>query len=179
MKQLIYFTLICLGLSGCATKLPHAITEAPTPNVTARQAQAEPAKFSGLQVRWGGEVIEVLNQASFTEVLVLGRDLKTDGQPEINGEVDARFVARFAGFLDPAQLTEGKRITVSGSFSGVEERKVGEYPYPYPVVKVKDYHLWPEPLPRHYYPYPYYDPWWGYYGPYWRRPYWGPPYYWR
>jgi len=175
MMRWLHFTLFLLALNGCASKLPSAISEPPAEPVSVQEVQKQPQAYLSRKVRWGGEVIEVENGQEHSDVLVLGRELKKKGEPRENGAVDGRFIARFGGFMDPAELAEGSRITVSGPVIGLETRKVGEFPYPYPVVEVEAWHLWPEPEPRHYY----YDPWWPYYYsyPYWGRP-WGYPYWW-
>ena len=64
----------------------------------------------------------------------------------------------------------GRRISVIGTVTGVEERKVGELPYRYPVIAVERIRLWPQEVAEYgaYYPYP-----WGAwpYGPYYYDPY--------
>lgn len=174
MKLLLHSTLILLVLSGCASKLPGSITQAPAEPLQVKDVQQQPEAYLSREVRWGGEIVEVQNKADHSDVLVLGRELKSRGEPKVDGVVEGRFIARFGTFVDPAELPEGKRITVSGRIIGLETRDVGEFPYPYPVVEVVAWHLWPDPEPANYY----YDPWWPYYHPwYWGRP-WGYPYWW-
>jgi len=170
MKGWFHSTLILLLLNGCASQLPSAIREAPAEPVSVQDVQGKPETYRSQAVRWGGEVIEVQNKADHSDVLVLGRELKKKGEPKIDGAVDGRFIARFGGFIDPAEMPQGKRITVSGHVTGLERHEVGEFLYPYPVVEVTAWHLWPDPEPANYY----YDPWWPYYYPY----YWGRPYWW-
>ena len=63
----------------------------------------------------------------------------------------------------------GLLITVIGTVSGVEERKVGDVPYRYPVLLLERIRLWPRDVvlgSDYYYPWgpwPYYDPY--YYWP--------------
>jgi len=180
MKKVFYVIVISLWLAGCASSLPRTIAEAPAETIFARQVQQTPDVYSGKQVRWGGEVLEVSNTEQHTDVLVLGRELEKDGRPVKSSQVDARFIARFPGFREPSEFPRGQRITVSGILAGVEMHNVGEYPYLYPVVHVNDVHRWPKKKIRNYHPYspypPYYGwwrhpggyPWWGYPGyPYW------------
>ena len=175
MKGWLHCTLILLLLNGCASRLPLAITEPPAQSCSVRQAQQDPDTCRNRPVRWGGEIIEVQNQSDHSDVLVLGRALKKQGEPKSGGTVDGRFIARFGSFMDPAELPKGKRITVSGPLIGLETRKVGEYPYPYPVVQVTVWHLWPDPQPESY---PY-DPWWPYYPyPWYPGGPWGHPWWW-
>ncbi len=167
---------ILLWLSGCASRLPQSIEQAPGESIAIAQVQKTPQSFLGKEVRWGGDILEVANTGDHTDVLVLGRELSKKGEPVVDGQVDARFIARFAGFREPAVFPQDKRLTVSGVISGVEQRKVGEYSYPYPVVEVRESHLWPDPRPRDEHRY-YYGPYYGW-GPYYRYPWWGYPYWW-
>ncbi|HID44659.1 MAG TPA: hypothetical protein EYP34_02740, partial [Chromatiaceae bacterium] len=118
MKTIIYSTLILWGLSGCASKLPQTIAEPPTEMISAQQVQQQPESFGGKQVRWGGEILEVVNSEQHTDVLVVGRALEKDGEPIGGSTVDARFIARFPGFQEPSDYPADKRLTVSGSVAG-------------------------------------------------------------
>ncbi len=177
MKTVVYLMAAVLWLGGCASNIPRGVLEAPEKPVSAEAVQQHPEAFAGRVVRWGGEIIEIVNAEKHTDVLVLGRELKKKGEPVVDGRVDARFIARFPGFVEPGVLPEGKRLTVRGKVTGVEVRKVGDYPYPYPVVEVGEYHLWPDPRPVDDYRY-YYGPYYGWGPPYYRYPWWGYPYWW-
>jgi len=122
MMRWLHFTLFLLALNGCASKLPSAISEPPAEPVSVQEVQKQPQAYLSRKVRWGGEVIEVENDQEHSDVLVLGRELKKKGEPRENGAVDGRFIARFGGFMDPAELAEGSRITVSGPVIGLETR---------------------------------------------------------
>lgn len=175
MKKVVYLTVLLLGLGGCATKLPPGIAQAPQKTVVAQQVQQSPEAYQRAQVRWGGEVLEVVNNAHTTDVLILGRTLEKNGEPLEEGGVDARFIARFAGFQEPSDFPQGQRITVRGKLLKVEKRLVGEYAYPYPVVEVTEFHRWKEKRQYDDYPY-YYSPYYGW-GGYLGYPYWGYPRY--
>lgn len=140
------------------------------PRVT--EVQQAPDRYLNSVVRWGGEVIKVRNEKEFTDIEVLARTLESGGKPKSDGQMDARFIARIGGFVEPAEYSEGARLTVRGQVIGQETRRVGEYPYPYPVVQVISHHRWPPPKPEVRYVYdPFYDPWWPH--RYWHRyPYW-------
>lgn len=176
------FAACLLALAGCATStLPPELHDAPTPDVSVAQVQADPVKYAGQAVRWGGVILEVRNLPAVTEIEVLARSLSDGGAPSADGAGQGRFIARIPGFLEPAEYPKDRRITVAGSVVGAETRKVGDYPYLYPVVTVRSHRLWADPVPEPYWHgYPYYDPWyhpwgWGYpWGPWYPR--W--PYYW-
>jgi outer membrane lipoprotein len=168
--------LVLIGLlGGCASRLPPAISSAPPENVTISAVRATPGDYKGRTVRWGGEIIRVENRKQFTDISVLARPLNEDGKPH-GGSADARFIARFRGFLEPEEYKSGRLITISGRFTAIEHHKVGEYRYAYPVVEVVEHYRWPRTVTVPAYRYnPFlYDPCWPY-RPY-RYPYY--PYWW-
>ena len=176
-KHRLYLTnsvlLIAAILCGCATNVPTAVQQAPAEAVSVLQVQQAAEKYTGRDVRWGGEIIFVENGSDITDMAVLATSLGSKGKPDTDGDLDARFIARIPGFLDPVEFAEGRQVTVTGVIAGVESRLVGDYAYVYPLVQVQAYHLWPKEKPRtyYYYPYPYHYPWYGY-GPWGRYPYW-------
>lgn len=193
-RKLVFCWLAVLGLllGGCAAQMPPALRSTPPPAaLTVGQARDAPEQYAGSQVRWGGVILAVRNAPETTDLEVLARPLDAVGRPKPHAPAaapdDGRFIARFTGFLDPAQYPEGDLITVTGTLIGVETRDVGTYPYRYPVVRAGGKHLWPRPEPEPDWPWPPgpwgWDPWydWGY-GP-WYRPGlpvapWYRPWYW-
>lgn len=169
-------------LAGCASNLPAPIREAPADNPALRAVRQAPEQFVGRRVRWGGTVAGVDNRADGTCLELVGRDLLSSGRPRQRDRSEGRFLACTDRFLDPLIYSQGRAVTVGGEISGVETRRVGDYPYRYPVVRADAVHLWePEPESSRaldddpfwytpwpgYYPYPYPHPFYGY-PPYWR-----------
>ena len=157
-------------LAGCATNIPSAVQQAPAQVLSVSQVQRATDQYMGRDIRWGGEIIFLQNDRESTDIAVLATTLGSMGEPDADGALDARFIARVPTFLDPAEYAEGRLITVTGVITGVETQMVGEYAYPYPLVQVHAYYLWPKEK-KHYYRDPFYDPW-PWYGPWRRYPYW-------
>ncbi|MEW5755107.1 MAG: Slp family lipoprotein [Pseudomonadota bacterium] len=174
-KVCLLISLLMLG--GCATQIPTAIRQGPPVPVLLAEVRADSKRFEGAEVRWGGVIAKVNNQAAQTDIEIVSRALGSDGKPALEGFSDGRFIARFQGFVDPLVFSPGRQLTVAGILSGELTGKIGEFEYRYPVVNVTIFQLWPEPEPLRYYEYPYPpwydDPWWPY--PY---PHHYPPYYW-
>lgn len=150
-------------LAACAGNPPLGLGGEPPAPLSQRVVQAEPARHHGAEVRWGGEILGVTNAERHTDVELYGRPLFANAEPKPEGGEGVRFIARVAGFLDPADYAPGKRLTVRGKLGEPVRRKVGEYLYSYPVVEASVYHLWPaykEPQEPYWYRDPYYDPWW-------------------
>jgi len=159
---LLGLSLVLLG--GCASNVPQVIRQDAAEPLSVAQAQASPEALRGESVRWGGEILEVLNRKQYTDVVVLRRRLFNDGEPRPDGGEAKRFVARVAGFLEPAEYAPEKRLTVVGELAGLLNLTVGDFEYPHPVVRVEVLHLWPkyEPPP---------DPGW-YRDPFFCDPFW-------
>ena len=163
-------------VTGCASPTPELV-RTPIPGAPEIQrVRQDIAAFAGSRVRWGGTIAAVENQPNESLVEVVARPLERDGRPRVTDATGGRFLARVAGFLDPAIYSEGRQFTVTGVVDGAVSRPIGEYPYQYPVVRAEAHYLWePEPvLPPYPYPYyygpPWYDPWcpfgWPRWGPY-------------
>lgn len=158
-------------LTGCATNVPELIRSAPENAPEPPQVQAEPAKYTGQQVRWGGEVIEVVNREGVAWIEILARPLWRDGPPRSDGPALGRFLAQVQGFVDPAEYAAGNPVTITGRIAGSEVRAIGDHPYTYPVLAAEARHLWPkqeiDPF-RNYSPL-FYDPWWPYHHHHWNH----------
>ncbi len=180
-QSVLVLVALGVGLSGCASQVPSKLQRAPADNPVLEAVQAEAEQYRGHPVRWGGELVEVLNSATDSDLLILARPLDEEGEPRSDADAQGRFIARITGFVDPADYQAGQRITVFGKISGVRKVRIGDYVYPYPVIEVSDWYRWPAPRPVRprpwwvddpFYPGPFYDP---FYDPWWPRTY-GWPY---
>lgn len=148
-----------LVLSGCASTVPAPLRDVPENAPQPGEVQADPQRFRGERVRWGGTVVAVTNMAERTVLEIVARPLDTQARPRDVDRSLGRFLARVPGFLDPAVYARGREITVVGTVAGVQAGAIGEYPYRYPVVEVSARQLW-QPRPAATAP-PYaYDPFW-------------------
>jgi outer membrane lipoprotein len=176
-RDVLMLAAILLGLQGCATT-PDPVLDAEVQPVTLEQVKADPDRYKGARVRWGGTLVGIGNRADTTVLEVLGRPLRYNGAPDPDAMGTGRFRASVAGFLDPSDFAAGRWVTLVGAVAGVESGRVGDYPYVFPVVAVEAQRLWrsrdeiaPQPEPHYYYR-PWWDPWYRY--PPWRYP----PYWW-
>ena len=178
MKRVSLYALTLLLAAGCSSPIPELIRKPVTPEISVEQARRKPAELQGREVRWGGEIIEVENRRNDTLVETLAYPLSGSGRPDTDEPALGRFIARVAGFIDPAEYKAGRAFTVFGRLADTRTRSLGDYPYTYPVVDASTFYLWAEPPPERvdlYYPlYPWppygfgYYHWW-YYPP--RGPY--------
>jgi outer membrane lipoprotein len=163
--RLFIITIVTLALSACTT-IPEEI-QGTYQEVS--PARVEPGVF-GTDVRWGGVILSSRNSGDGTCFEVLSRSLDKYLRPELEDSTLGRFIACKPGFHDPLVFTKGREITVTGSISAIETRKVDDFDYRYPVLAVDDLVLWQKrKVVMRYRGYsdPYYGPWG------WRGGYWG------
>lgn len=171
MWRSLFLAALSSTLLSCASQVPERIREFPAGGPTLYEVRAEPERFKGTSVRWGGVIAAVDNRAEETVIQVVAKDLENSGRPRDTLLSDGRFMARMKGFFDPVVYAPGELLTVVGPVEGVETAKIGEHSYTFPVVRVEQYFLW-EPYYPGYYDYPpwYYDrfyyPWYPYPGRY-------------
>ncbi|MGV6817525.1 MAG: Slp family lipoprotein [Thiotrichales bacterium] len=138
--------LLVLGLSlllaACAAG-PQFKVEPETKDLTPREAAQDAARYTGLQIVWGGVILEAENLEDSTRLVVLGYPLDRYQAPRLSQEATGRFVVEIKGYLETADYAPQRRLTVAGQIRGMETAKVGEADYRYPVVQADQYYLWP------------------------------------
>ena len=152
-----------LLLTACASNVPEPIRQEISSAPTLAQVRAEPDRFEGAQVRWGGVILDTENKDDGSWVKVIAMPLKGSGKPRDADNSPGRFVAVVDRFLEPLLYARDRRITFTGQVIGTQSEKIGEFSYQYPIIRADFYHLWPKDPPRIDDPYPphwYYDPWW-------------------
>ena len=135
--------LIVFFLSGCASLIPQNISQSPTPDPVLSEVIAQTDAHKGQPVRWGGIILTVSNHANDTEIEILAKELGSSGKPVDEDVALGRFLARVAGFVDPAVYAQGRTLTIYGLVDSVLTRSIGEKPYVYPVIQAQTLYLWP------------------------------------
>lgn len=165
VTTLVTFVAAALVLGGCSSIPEDIRTPAPGPDVGA--ARANPGQYTGTKVRWGGTINEVSNLRDRTVITVVARPLDRRGQPLGDRRAQGRFFAEVDRFLDPEEYRAGRRVTVTGRFTGIRQSKIDQYVYDYPVVRVQNLYMWREYTKRDPYRYgPHYGPFWHWYSPF-------------
>lgn len=163
--RLVLLAIIAAGLIGCAS-MPRPL-QGQYSEVAPAQAASEGR--TGTAVRWGGRIISVDPTPQQTCFEILSRNLGNTARPARDADQSrGRFIACRAGFYDPAIFSTERDVTVTGTLSGFETRRIGEYDYHYPRVDADTIYLWPQETTTRVY---YSDPFWsghpGYWGGYW------------
>ena len=155
--------LLLVWVAGCATVPPvyDPIRDPDFRGPALAAARERPDAFLQTRIRWGGVLARVDNRRDETWLEIVEQPLQDSGRPASADDSGGRFLARVAGFLDPAIYAIGRPITVVGVLSDSAPGRVGEYRYTYPVVLAERHHLWSERRPPDVIYVP--DPFW--YGP--------------
>jgi len=146
-------------LAGCASSIPPAIRNAPVDAPTLAQLRTQADSMQGQAVRLGGFIVEVENRDAESWVTIVAQTLGDNGKPRISDQSNGRFIARIAGFVDPAVFAKNRRITVAGRLDTIIVKKIGDFDYRYALIDVDHYYLWPKQSKPHYQPS---DPFWPY-----------------
>jgi outer membrane lipoprotein len=124
----------------------------------------------GTVIRWGGVILAAQPDEAQTCFEVLSRPLASSMRPQKSDQTLGRFIACRAGFLDPEVFARGREVTLTGTLTALDQRKVGDYDYRYPIVSAKFITMWPERIEVIVPDYdPFYRPW--YWAPYYHYPY--------
>lgn len=138
----LFYLLIGLALGGCVV----APTELQRPSADSpgiASVRANTSANLNKSVRWGGTVVGIENLENQTRLEVIARPLFRHGRPDAQRASQGRFIATFDGFLDPADYTKNREITIVGVVTGSEAGKVGQADYEFPNVQATGHKLWP------------------------------------
>ncbi|WP_275482607.1 MULTISPECIES: Slp family lipoprotein [Yersinia] len=133
--------LSALLLTGCVT-IPDAIkgtTATPQQNLNA--VRNAPQVFAGQEARFGGTVVNVVNEKQRTRLEIASVPLDSGARPILGEPSQGRVIAYVDGFLDPVDF-RGHLVTVVGPIVGSEAGKIGMTPYNFVVINATGYKRW-------------------------------------
>lgn len=140
-KVLIIAALLFL-VAGCGPVISENVLKTVDRDISFRSVVADPAKYNGKSVVFGGTIIDVENLEGITVMEIVQEGLNSQLKPVEEDVSAGRFLVKFDRFMDPAIFTKGKRITVAGVVTGTETRPLGKVNYRYPVIEPKEHYLW-------------------------------------
>jgi len=156
---------VSCSIMGCASyAISKKYRQEAALDVTIPMVQKDPQQFMGKIVIWGGRILDVLNDSTGSQLVVLESKLDDEEYPMQPRFSRGRFIAQTSKFLDPAVFIKGHRVTLAGEVVGLKTDKLGNGVYAYPEVKIEELRYW-VPAPYYMY-YPMLSHrWWGR-GPY-------------
>lgn len=140
MRQKLLLLSLFIGLlASCATTANFDLTQVDqTLTPTSVIAEASHGKIA----LWGGTILDTHNLKNSTQIEVLAYPLDSSHRPVQESKPLGRFIIQQKGYLEPADYTQGRLLTVLGSISDNQTGKVGKSSYTYPVINAQQLHLW-------------------------------------
>ena len=132
------------ALSGCATPV---FKDAPATATTPAEMAAEPERYHGADVVWGGKIIDVRNLAETTEVEIVAYPLDGAQRPDQNAPTLGRFIVAIPGYVEPFDYPAGRFVTLRGHMAGTRATRVDEHDVVFPLVADATVHMWPVNFP--------------------------------
>lgn len=112
--------LICLAFSvmqwGCAHVISPELRAAAKKDLDLPKVMADPERYLGEVVIWGGMILEAEPEEDGSTLVVLESPLDVEGTPRDPEFTRGRFLARSKAFLDPAVYCRGRKVTIAGVF---------------------------------------------------------------
>jgi outer membrane lipoprotein len=130
-------------LIGCAHVISKEVLKDVDKNVSFTQLAKDPDAYKGKTVLFGGAIIETINVADKSRIMILQQPLGGRDRPVAGDVSEGRFIVTTQGFLDPAIYSPGRQVTVAGRVVGKEKHPLGEIEYTYPVIEKEGLYLWP------------------------------------
>lgn len=139
--------LLCLAasaalLSACAAR-PVVVADAAVTAALPLDVAAEPERYRGTEVIWGGMILAVDNRETQTEVTVLAYPLDTAQRPVPAAGTHGRFIIVLPGYVERHDYPDGLFVTLSGRLAGTRTGQVGDHDYVFPLVEAAHVHRWP------------------------------------
>lgn len=166
MKYRWLFLLFFLfGTAACTPVISARTMDQASRIVPLQQMQESPELHRGKLYVFGGTIASATTTAagSLLELAFTTVDSRGSLQDTISGSRILAFMPQEQGLLDPVIFAQGRKVTVSGLFDGIQRGTIGDLQYTYPYFVITEIYLWPKEVPysHDYYP----SPWWG---PSWR-----------
>lgn len=138
----LFLAVVLALMTGCGPVISDEVLKTVNRDIEFRELAADPAKYTGKSVVFGGTILNIENMENTTEMEVVQEGMNSQLKPVDRGESAGRFLVRFDRFMDPAIFSAGKRITVAGVVTGTETRPLGKGNYRYPVIEPREHYLW-------------------------------------
>lgn len=143
MIHLRLFISTLLMLLGACASGPRFDTTSINRSLLPQQAVAEGERVRATSVLWGGVLIGTTHLKQATQFEILAYPLSESQRPLLEQPPLGRFLAEQDGYVEAADYTQGRLITVTGVLQGNSTGRIGEADYTYPLVKISQQYLWP------------------------------------
>lgn len=157
----LFLLLFLVCATACAPVLSARTMDQASRVIPLQQMQDSPDLHRGKLYVFGGTIAsaKTTDAGSLLELVFTTVDSRGTLQDTISGSRVLAFMPQEQGLLDPVIFSQGRKVTVSGLFDGIQRGTIGDLQYSYPYFMVTEIYLWPKEVPRSYEYYPSF--WWG------------------
>lgn len=142
----LWWWAVLVLATACSSQrvIPEELESLVNRTVPFPEVVAAPDSYQGKIVVFGGEVLKAKRLKDGTQIELLQLPLDKDERPILDRQQSqGRFLAVHQGFLDPATIVEGAKMTIVGELSNAKVEPLDDVEYRYPVLIVKYLHTWP------------------------------------
>jgi outer membrane lipoprotein len=136
---------VAIALSGCMAAL--VFKDVPASTTTPAEIALEPERYHGLDVVWGGKILDVRNLADTTEVEIIAYPIDGAQRPDQNAPTEGRFVLELSGYVESLDFPAGRFVTLHGRVAGTRTGQIDQHDVALPLVSDAAVHLWPVNFP--------------------------------
>ncbi len=152
---------LCAALAaGCASYPVSKEYRRRAIDVEFSAVRANPSRYIGETVIWGGMILETTRDSNLTVVEILQVPLGSHYEPTDVRLSEGRFLATTARFLDPEIFEADLMVTVAGVVVGSDTLPLDGGTYAYPVVDIREINILETTWYRYDYPPGYYYDYW-------------------
>src|SRR4030067_2476614 len=120
-KMLIIAAVLFI-IAGCGPVISENEAKPVDRDIEFRSVVADPARYNGKSVVFGGTILNIENLEGVTVMEVVQEGLNSQLKPVERGESAGRFLVKVDRFMDPAIFSAGKRRTIAGGGTGPETK---------------------------------------------------------
>jgi outer membrane lipoprotein len=147
LKVLLTLLLVLAFLAGCASGPPFQRNGDQATQPYPQEVVAAEVFPVGKSLIWGGEIIGIENLKDRTRMEILAYPLDSSLRPMRDEPSRGRFMVERLGYLESADYSPRRLVTVNGVLRRVVTGYVGKREYRYPLLEAEEIYLWPLPKP--------------------------------
>src|SRR4029078_4109071 len=140
--SMMFTATLCSACSG-AKVIPPELAEQIDKSASFSEILASPQSYQGRTILLGGEVLASKRMQDGVELEMLQLPVRDDDDPPVDGRSESRgrFIAFDRGGGDPASFPPGTRLTLVGTVSGDDTRRLDESTDHYTTGDVKHMYI--------------------------------------
>jgi outer membrane lipoprotein len=133
-------------LSGCIHPISKEVREQSSSKTCLCEISEDPDAYIGERVLLGGTVVALEHNETDSTLELLEWQLNRWGEPVAMKDKELRFLVNTQSLPDKDLYEPGVLVTLAGTVTGSESRRLGSHYYRYPVLDLTEIHRWETPF---------------------------------